>query len=173
MKLIVGLGNIGADYENTYHNIGFDLVDAIQKKHGFPAFRKKGNAYISRGKINDVEVLLAKPTTFMNLSGVAVKTLKDYYKLDNADICIALDDIDLTQGSVRYRENGSSGTHNGLRSVVMSVGETPRIRVGIGRNTSMDLADYVLSHITRTTRAILDKAVADAITKVEDLFIGE
>ena len=109
----------------------------------------------------------------MNLSGVAVKTLKDYYKLENSDICIALDDIDLTQGSVRYRENGSSGTHNGLRNIVMSVGETPRVRIGIGRNTSMDLAHYVLSNITKTTRTILDKAIADAITKVEDAFIGE
>ena len=167
MKLIVGLGNIGDEYKNTYHNIGFDFVDYLARKNSFPPFKTLKHSLVSRGKIDSVDVLLAKPTTYMNNSGIAVEELRAYYKLDNAVICIALDDIDLDLGASRFREGGSAGTHNGLRSIVNYVGSTPRIRIGAGRNEKMDLADYVLSKVNPDARKLIDDAIEGAVEKLK------
>ena len=115
------------------------------------------------------DIILAKPTTFMNLSGDAVAELKKYFKVANEDIVIVLDDIDLPKGNFRYREGGSAGTHNGLRDIVRKVGETPRIRIGIGKPDGIDLADYVLSNIDMMSRDMIDSAIDQAINKIKEI----
>lgn len=161
MFIIVGLGNIGPAYRNTYHNTGFMVVDKLAKKLSIDFSKEKFKAVIGEGKYKDEKVLLAKPTTFMNNSGESVLLLRKKYK--DARIIVVVDDIDLPKGKIRYRENGSSGTHNGLRSIVSYIGEDfERVRVGIGRDESMDLADYVLSHLKEDEMPLFDKTTESA-----------
>lgn len=161
MVIIVGLGNIGANYNNTFHNIGFEVVDKIAEKIGTTFTKEKYKSIIAEGNYNGQSIMLCKPTTFMNNSGEAVVLLKKKYK--DARIIVAVDDIDLEKGVLRYRERGSSGTHNGLRSIVSYIGEEfERVRVGIGRDRSKDLADYVLSKIKEEDRELFKKAIEEA-----------
>lgn len=164
MKLVVGLGNPDGKYAKTYHNIGFMTLDKYAKLNGFSFDKKKCKSLIA--KIGDV--ILAKPQTYMNLSGDAVAELKKYFKLSNADILIVLDDIDLNKGVIRFREGGSAGTHNGLRDIVRKVGKTPRLRIGIGKPEDMDLSDYVLSNIDSYSKEIIDGAIMDATKKIDE-----
>lgn len=146
MIIIVGLGNIGREYENTYHNLGFMVVDNLAKKLSATFSIEKDKAMIAKSFYNGQSVLIAKPTTFMNNSGQSVALLKKKYK--DARIIVVVDDIDLPAGKIRYREKGKSGTHNGLRSIVSYIGEDfERLRIGIGRDENLDLADFVLSKI--------------------------
>lgn len=168
MFIIVGLGNEGLPYKNTFHNIGFMVVDKLAEKLGVVVNKEKYKAHIGETTYNGQKVLLAKPTTFMNNSGECVVLLKNKYR--DAKIIVAVDDIDLEKGKLRYRENGSSGTHNGLRSIVSYIGEDfARIRVGIGRDRSMDLADYVLSNIKSEDKQLFDKAIDEACDKIIEL----
>ena len=161
MVIIVGLGNIGPAYRYTYHNIGFMVVDRLSKKLSIDFSKEKYKAVIGEGKYKDEKIILAKPTTFMNNSGEAVLLLKKKFK--DARIIVAVDDIDLPKGKVRYRENGSSGTHNGLRSIVSYIGENfERVRIGIGRDEGMDLADYVLSNMKSEDGKLFDEAIENA-----------
>lgn len=152
MKLVVCLGNPGKEYENTRHNIGFLFSQYMQKKHNFKIDKKEKKALTGTLNIENEKVMFALPQTFMNLSGEAVQELKNFYKLDNKDIIIIYDDIDLEFGKVRFRENGSAGTHNGMRNIVnLCNGQTiPRIRIGIGRpqNANITLMDFVLSRFS-------------------------
>ncbi len=159
MVIIVGLGNPEKKYEGTYHNIGFEVVDAFAKQNGIEISKKKFKALTGEGTFNGEKVLLVKPLTYMNLSGESVVMLREKFK--SARILVVVDDIDLPKGEVRYRERGSAGTHNGLRSIVSFIGqEFERIKVGIGRDISVDLTDYVLSHFDRDTfQPNIDKAV--------------
>lgn len=146
MIIIVGLGNIGKEYENTYHNIGFMVVDSLAKRLSTSFLLSKDKCLQAKTFYNGQSLLLVKPTTYMNNSGEAVVLLKKKYK--DARIIVAVDDIDLPAGKIRYRERGSGGTHNGLRSIVSYIGEDfERVKIGIGRDLSMDLADFVLSRI--------------------------
>lgn len=165
MKIIVGLGNPGGLYAKTYHNIGYMAVDRLAKMWGVEFSKKKCKCEIA--KLGDI--ILAKPITFMNLSGDAVAELKKYFKVANEDIIIVLDDIDLPKGNFRFREGGSAGTHNGLRDIVRKVGETPRIRIGIGKPDGIDLADYVLSNIDMMSKESIDSAIDQAIAKIKEL----
>lgn len=165
MKIIVGLGNPGGLYAKTYHNIGYMAVDRLAKMLGVEFSKKKCKCEIA--KLGDI--ILAKPITFMNLSGDAVAELKKYFKVANEDIIIVLDDIDLPKGNFRFREGGSAGTHNGLRDIVRKVGETPRIRIGIGKPDGIDLADYVLSNIDMMSKESIDSAIDQAIAKIKEL----
>lgn len=165
MKIIVGLGNPGGMYAKTYHNIGYMTVDRLAKEWGIEFLKKKCKCEIA--KLGDI--ILAKPITFMNLSGDAVAELKKYFKVSNQDFLIVLDDIDLPKGSIRYRDGGSAGTHNGLRDIVRKVGETPRLRIGIGKPEGLDLADYVLSNIDMMSKDVIDKAVDSAIAKLKEI----
>ena len=161
MVIIVGLGNIGTMYRNTFHNIGFKVVDSIAEKLSITFSKEKFKAMIGEGRYNGESIILVKPTTFMNNSGESVVLLKKKYK--DARIIVAVDDIDLPKGKIRYRENGSSGTHNGLRSIVYYIGENfERVRIGIGRDDAKDLADYVLSNIQEEDKELFDKAISDA-----------
>lgn len=165
MIIIVGLGNIGPAYRYTYHNIGFMVVDKLAQKLSIDFSKEKYKAVIGEGSYNGDKVILAKPTTFMNNSGEAVALLKKKYK--DARIIVAVDDIDLPKFKLRYRENGKAGTHNGLRSIVSYIGEDfERVRVGIGRDESMDLADYVLSNIKQEDRALFDNAIENAANMI-------
>lgn len=161
MVIVVGLGNIGVMYHNTFHNIGFRVVDNLADKLSISFNKEKYKAAIAEGFYNGEKVLLAKPMTYMNNSGESVVLLKKKFK--DARIIVAVDDIDLAKGKIRYRQNGSSGTHNGMRSIVEYIGEDfERVRVGIGRDEKMDLADYVLSRIKEEDKNLFEKAIDEA-----------
>ena len=146
--LLVCLGNPGDPYENTRHNVGFDVLDALARKLGVSIAREKENALVGECFIDGKKVVLALPQTYMNLSGEAVARLVNWYKIAPEHLMVAYDDIDLAPGSIRIRKSGSAGTHNGMRSIVGLLGYDtfPRLRVGVGeRKPGFELADWVLS----------------------------
>jgi PTH1 family peptidyl-tRNA hydrolase len=170
MRLIVGLGNPGPEYEWTPHNMGFLAVEGIAERAGIRITRPEAKSYIGRGKFAGEEVILAKPQTMMNLSGVAVRTLLAKYECDAADMIVLTDDVDLPWGMLRIRERGSAGTHNGLKSIVSSLGTNEFIRVRLGIQPEKiwgELSDYVLSKLGRAEREIAAQMVADATDAVE------
>lgn len=169
MKLIVGLGNPDGKYAKTYHNVGFNVVDIFAKQNGLKFSTKKCQSEIAKGD----GFILAKPQTYMNLSGNAVLELRKYFKIALTDILIVLDDIDMPKGKVRFRLSGSAGTHNGMRDIVAKVGDVPRIRVGIGRDPNMNLADYVLSTIDENTNEILETSYQNACQLITAFLNGE
>jgi len=152
MKLIIGLGNPGSRYAYTYHNLGFLCVEALAEKLNTRFKHKECNSLVARGFSHDL--ILAKPQTYMNLSGIAVKGLLKKYKLSPKDLIVVYDDIDIEKGVMRFREKGSAGTHNGMRSIVYELGteDFRRLRLGIGRGEGMNLADFVLSDIPKDDR---------------------
>jgi len=164
MNIIVGLGNPDSKYAGTYHNVGFEVLDELSKKMGIPFSKQKYKAVVGEGNFNGQKVLLVKPQTYMNLSGECLVLLKDKFK--DSRILVVVDDIDLPKGNIRYREHGSAGTHNGLRSIVSYIGQDfERIKVGVGRDISMDLADYVLSKFERKEFEPIFKNAVDEILK--------
>ena len=154
IRLVVGLGNIGKQYESTVHNMGFMVVDKVASKLGVSFKKKECDAEIAEVFKNSEKIILAKPTTYMNNSGIAVKALAKKYKIAIEDIVVISDDIDLVPGRIRIREKGSAGTHNGLKSIIAELGDSnfKRIRIGVGKPTNeyMDLADFVLSKAKMT-----------------------
>ena len=169
MKLIVGLGNPDGKYKNTYHNTGFNAVDFFANKTGLKFSAKKCKAEICKGD----GFIIAKPQTYMNLSGDSVYELKKYFKIAPSDILIVFDDIDLPKGKIRFRLSGSAGTHNGLRDIVNKVGITPRLRLGIGRDSNMDLKDYVLSTLDTQSKEIMQETYSKASDLIEKFILGE
>ena len=162
MKIVVGLGNYEPKYEHTYHNIGFDVVDEIAKKLDLSFSKKMCKGLVAEGRLGREKLILVKPLTYMNLSGLCVKELKQKFK--DARILVIADNIDLPKGNIGYKERGSGGTHNGLRNIVKEIGEDfERIRVGIGRDIFMDLADYVLSKYDKEYFAPIIEKVADEV----------
>ena len=135
MKVIVGLGNPGAKYAGTRHNVGFEVIDYLAAAPGCSPFREKFEAFVAEMKEGDETVLLVKPLTFMNLSGPAIAQVLAYFKIDVADLLIVCDDVNLPLGKLRARASGSEGGHNGLRLVAEALGtiEYARLRVGVGR----------------------------------------
>lgn len=161
MIVVVGLGNIGRQYENTVHNMGFKVADKLAEKLGVSFKKEKNKAVIAEGKLGNESIIIAKPTTYMNNSGESVVLFKKKFK--DARIIVAVDDIDLERGVVRYRQHGSAGTHNGLRSIVEYIGqEFERIKVGVGRDKDRDLKDYVLRQLSNEEIDVLDQAVEKA-----------
>lgn len=162
MKIVVGLGNYESKYDHTYHNIGFDVVDEIAKRLGASFTKKMCKGLVAECRLGREKLLLVKPQTFVNLSGYCVKELKSKFK--DARFLVICDDIDLPKGNFRYKERGSGGTHNGLRNIVELIGEDfERVRVGIGRDIFMDLADYVLSKYDKEVFAPIIEKVADEV----------
>ncbi len=162
MKIVVGLGNYEPKYDHTYHNIGFDVVDEIAKRLGASFTKKMCKGLVAECRLGREKLLLVKPQTFVNLSGYCVKELKSKFK--DARFLVICDDIDLPRGNFRYKERGSGGTHNGLRNIVELIGEDfERVRVGIGRDIFMDLADYVLSKYDKEVFAPIIEKVADEV----------
>lgn len=170
MKLILGLGNPGSVYDGTYHNIGFMAMDRLSERVNIPFTKAKFHAIIGEGEINGEKVLLAKPMTFMNNSGLAVKEIVSFYKIESQDVIVFCDDIDLDKGVSRFRERGSAGTHNGLKSIVNLIGpDFMRIRIGAGNDNSMNLADYVLSKIDEDSLALISPAIDSGIDKLLEI----
>ena len=166
MKIIVGLGNPDGIYAKTYHNIGYMVVDKFAKLNKLEINKNKCRAKI----VKTPEFVLAKPITYMNLSGDSVLELKKYFKVSNEDILIVVDDIDLPKGAIRYREKGSAGTHNGMRSIVkcLGSGDFPRVRVGVSKPMKgQDLADFVLSRFRKEEQADLEIGLEKAYKAVE------
>ncbi|MBO4594674.1 MAG: aminoacyl-tRNA hydrolase [Clostridia bacterium] len=166
MKLIVGLGNIGREYENTYHNIGFMCADKTAEMLNAEFTKEKFRSILAETKIGGEKVVIAKPKTYMNLSGTAIREMVDFYKTETKDLLVLYDDFDLKLGSVRIRESGSAGTHNGMRNVVSELGteDFPRIRVGFKPETdiTLPLIDFVLSGIDKDAKSVLEKAIIKA-----------
>lgn len=165
MKLLVGLGNPGFRYEDTRHNAGFWVIDKLAAEHGIAVTRRQHEALIGSGHIGAVKIILAKPQTFMNLSGRSVAALARFYKIDLADMLVIYDEMELEPGRLRLRGSGSAGGHNGMRSVIDTFDSeaVPRLRVGIGRPPGhMPAADYVLRPPDRAERALLQEAVGRA-----------
>jgi len=168
MKLIVGLGNPGDEYRETRHNVGFMVVDTIARRHGL-AWRHRDQMSFAK-HFGAGEFMVAKPQTFMNLSGFAVAQFAGYYGVDAADLLVVVDEVDLPLGRLRARARGSAGTHNGLKSVVQQLGTTdfPRLRVGIGRgDRRRDLADFVLARFEPAEQAVLEDVVTRAADAAE------
>lgn len=147
MLIIVGLGNPGLSYKKTYHNVGFMCVDKLAESMGFDFKKKICKAKVAEIFVKGEKIVIAKPQTYMNLSGESVKELMGYYKAKPEEVIVVYDDIDLAVGQKRIRPTGSAGTHNGMRSIVSLCGtDLRRIRVGIGRpENNIPLADFVLS----------------------------
>ena len=165
MKLVVGLGNPGAKYEDTRHNVGFAAVDTLAARHGvkWEAAPRGAEALVGRWRAADV--VLAKPLTFMNLSGAAIVALLQFYKIELADMLVIVDEVQLETGRIRLRPDGSAGGHNGLKSIIASLGTGgfPRLRIGVGRgDTRRDLADHVLAKFDADERPIIDEAIGRA-----------
>ncbi|MGH9409315.1 MAG: aminoacyl-tRNA hydrolase [Vicinamibacterales bacterium] len=175
MKLIVGLGNPGAKYEGTRHNVGFAALDLLATRHAvaFEAAPRGIEALAGRWRLGDA--VLAKPLTFMNLSGTAVVGLLQFYKIETADLLVIVDEVQLETGRIRVRPSGSAGGHNGLKSVIASLGtmEFPRLRIGVSRgDVRRDLADHVLARFEADERPVIDDAVDRAAAAAEK-FIAE
>jgi len=170
--LVIGLGNVGDDYKDTYHNMGFWTVQLLGDKCNIKIDKKQCDSLVGVGSIQGVKLILAKPTTFMNLSGIAVKQLLSKYKVKSADCLIIYDDIDLPIGSIRLRENGSAGTHNGMRSVINEIGtiDIMRLRIGIGKPpVDVPLFNFVTMKVLNTDRPILENAVVQAVNTIQSM----
>ena len=163
MFLIVGLGNPGKQYENTRHNVGFDAIDVLVDEYRIPSSGKQHKAMYGKGVIEGQKVILAKPMTYMNLSGEAVRAMVDYYKIDpETELLVIFDDISLAPGNIRIRKKGSAGGHNGIKSIITHLGTQnfQRIKVGVGEKPkNWDLADYVLGAFSKDDRKLVDEAL--------------
>jgi PTH1 family peptidyl-tRNA hydrolase len=170
MRLIVGLGNPDPEYQWTPHNLGFMAVDELATRGGIRVARPEGKALVGRGKLGGEEIVLAKPQTYMNLSGISVRELLGKYELQPADLLVLFDERDLPWGMIRIGERGSPGTHNGAKSVTSSVGtqEFPRLRLGCGPDHPVeDLKAYVLRPMKRAELEVASEMVAEAADAVE------
>jgi peptidyl-tRNA hydrolase, PTH1 family len=175
MRLIVGLGNPGPEYEFTPHNLGFLAVDELGGRAGIRVTRPEAKSYVGLGTIAGNEVVLAKPQTMMNLSGAAVRMLLERYECKAAEMIVLSDEAAIPWGMLRIRERGSAGGHNGLKSVIASVGTNEFIRVRLGVKPEYpleDMAEYVLGTMRKPEREIAAQMVADAAEAVE-LIVAE
>ena len=169
MKLVVGLGNPGKQYEATKHNIGFMVVDAIADSVPHTPWREEQQAEVCSITVNGEKVLLVKPQTFMNASGESVGPLMRYYKIDPSDVYCIYDDMDLPVGKLRIRPNGSSGGHNGIKSLITHLGTEnfPRFRVGIGRRLPQWTGiDHVLAPFSEELQEKVQKGIKDTVKAV-------
>jgi PTH1 family peptidyl-tRNA hydrolase len=178
VKLIVGLGNPGGDYEHTRHNLGFQVVDELARREGVH-WRNDSDMKVSFAKsFAATPFFVAKPQTYMNRSGFAVARFVEYHNVEIDDLLVIVDDAELPLGKIRVREKGSGGSHNGLRSVVEQLGTTafPRMRLGVGRGVSdparRDLASHVLGRFDQQERELVDALIARA-ADAASMFVAE
>ena len=173
MYIIVGLGNPEKKYMNTRHNIGFDVIDAIAEKNDIVVGEKKHKAVIGKGIVAGQKAVLVKPLTYMNLSGESVRSVIDFYKVDEkSELIVISDDVSLDMGQIRIRKRGSDGGHNGLKNIIMHLGhdEFIRVRMGVGEKPPrMDLADYVLGHFSAKEREVMNEGARTATLAIETI----
>lgn len=169
MKLIVGLGNPGKKYEKTRHNMGFMAVDLFSEISQIDIDKEVFSGILGRGRVFDEDVLLFKPTTFMNLSGTAVSQVTHYFKINIEDIIVVYDDMALTPGNIRLRLDGSSGGHKGMQNIIDQLGtnKIKRIRIGIGEPAG-DTVDFVLSKPTNDEEGLIDEAICNAANAIKE-----
>ncbi len=170
MILIVGLGNPGKQYEQTRHNIGFDVIDYMANKYNIDVNREKFKGVCGEGFIENKKVILLKPLTYMNLSGESIRELASFYKLEDDEIIVVYDDISLDIGRLRIREKGSAGGHNGIKSIIQNLGgdKFPRVKVGVGQPKD-NLVNHVLGKFSKGDREHIEKVipiVSDAIVEI-------
>lgn len=177
MFIIVGLGNPGKQYENTRHNVGFDAIDTLVDEYRIPSSGTQHKAMCGKGVIDGQKVLLAKPLTYMNLSGESVRALVDYYKVDpETELLVIFDDISLEPGQIRIRKKGSAGGHNGIKSIISHLGTQnfQRIKIGVGEKPkNWDLADYVLGAFPKADRELVDDALNQAMKATAMIVQGD
>ncbi|KAG2485648.1 hypothetical protein HYH03_015620 [Edaphochlamys debaryana] len=173
MWLIVGLGNPGANYEDTRHNVGFMVIDALAAEAGIDCRKLEKSAAVGKGELQGKQVLLVKPVTFMNNSGESVAALAKFYRVPPSRVLVVSDDLDQPVAQVRLRQRGGHGGHNGLRSIIDRMGgsqDFPRIKVGIGRPSGpMPIASYVLLPFSKAERPDIDNAVHESIKIVKSV----
>jgi PTH1 family peptidyl-tRNA hydrolase len=173
MYVIAGLGNPGKEYASSRHNAGYMAVEYLAGKLNTKLNKLKFNSVYGDTSINGEKVMLVKPVTYMNKSGIAISEIVKFYKISTSNLIVIYDDIDIPLGALRIRPSGSAGTHNGMKSIVDSIGsEFPRIRIGIGRNEEMDLADFVLQKFSRNEKdivtPIIERAAEAAVEIIEN-----
>ena len=177
MFIIAGLGNPGKQYEGTRHNVGFGVIDALAEKHGISVMNIKNRAMTGKGMIGGEKVILVKPITYMNASGESLRPLVDYYKIDpEKELIVISDDISLPPGQIRIRKKGSAGGHNGLKNIILHLGNDNfhRIRVGVGEKPKeYDLVDYVLGHFSGEDKRLVDEGIAKAVQAAEIMLTGD
>jgi peptidyl-tRNA hydrolase, PTH1 family len=172
MRIIVGLGNPGPEYEWTPHNLGFLAIDGLAERANIRVARPEARSCVGRGTLAGKDVVLAKPQTMMNLSGVAVRMLLEKYECVPSDLLILIDEVDLPWGMIRIRERGRNSTHNGLKSIISSIGTDEFVRVRLGVQPKQiwgDRRDYVLCSMNREERRVAQELVADAVVAVETI----
>ncbi|AKL93624.1 peptidyl-tRNA hydrolase Pth [Clostridium aceticum] len=171
MHIIVGLGNPGRKYDGTRHNIGFDAIDLLAHRHDIKVNKLKHKALYGEGFWGGKKVLLAKPQTFMNLSGESLRDMMEFYKVDTKNLVVIYDDIDIEVGSLRIRQKGSAGSHNGMKSIIYQLQSDafPRVRIGIGKPKFGDLADYVLGRFPKEEINLMREVVEKAVEAVETI----
>ena len=173
MKLIVGLGNPGKEYTNTRHNVGFNFLDYyLDYKNINDTWSKKFDGLYIQSNLNGEKVIFLKPQTYMNLSGNSVRKTMDYFNIEVDDILIISDDLDLSIGNFKLRPNGSSGGHNGLKSIESNIGTDnyKRLKIGISNDKDIDTKDYVLSNISKEDKDILNNLYKELCSVVDDYF---
>ena len=171
MFIIVGLGNPTLQYAGTRHNAGFDVIDVLADKYNISVDSRKNRAFAGMGMIRGQKVILAKPQTYMNLSGERVRGFVEYYKVTKEDeLLVVYDDVSLDMGQLRIRKKGSAGGHNGIKNIIANLGTEvfPRIKVGVGEKPKgYDLADYVLGHFSRAERELMAEGDEKAVSAIE------
>ena len=171
MYIIAGLGNPGQPYEGTRHNAGFDVIDVLAREYNISVDYRKNRALIGKGIIEGRKVILAKPQTYMNLSGESIRGLVDYYKADEeSELIVISDDVSLDPGQIRIRKKGSAGGHNGIKSIIAHLGTEvfPRVKVGVGQKPRQyNLADYVLGHFSGEERERMAEGYRQAAEAVK------
>lgn len=175
--LLVGLGNIGPEYKNTRHNIGFEVIDFFAEKHDFPDWvvSKDRKCAESSLQMGSTRVILCKPNTFMNNSGEAVQAIQNFYKISNQNILVAYDEVDIDFGQIRTRIGGSAAGHNGVKSIIQHCGEDfARVRIGIGpkKPKQMELSDFVLGKFGKTQAKTVDLLLLESNSILTEFIYG-
>lgn len=175
MKLIVGLGNPGKEYEKTRHNMGFMFIDEYAKQKGVEITKKKFNGLYIDFINNGEKTILLKPQTYMNLSGEAVRAFVDFFKIDVKDILIISDDLDMPIGKYKLRPTGSSGGHNGLKNIELHLGtqDYKRLKIGISHNKEVDTKDYVLGAISKENQKVIDDLKKIVNNIIDDFYMND
>ena len=172
LYVVVGLGNPGKDYTNTRHNVGFNTLDLLAKRNNINLNKIKFKSVYGEGFIGSQKVMLVKPQTYMNNSGITVREISQFYKMPVENIIVVVDDIDIEFAEIRIKARGSAGSHNGLKSIIYHLQEDqfPRVKIGVGKkHPEQDLADFVLSRFSKEETLDIDHSILNAAKAVESI----